>query len=187
MQIVIVVFLWFTSDLLWLKIKLSVIGLERLSKRPSKYSLIHFYKRCVSWDCIKFNTSSPFLTGAKKLHSTPYHSLRTILNVFGHIMLKTPVLVWSLKLSSIEPCEYLDGWPPGNTGCWRHFCYFFVLLIGLSTLVCRPRIGVWVGLMQQHVTSVSKLDQAFKACIHSPKVVFHFLIQESWMPLSVEL
>ena len=24
--------------------------------------------------------------------------------VYGHIMLKTPVLVWSLKLSNIEPC-----------------------------------------------------------------------------------
>ena len=34
-------------------------------------------------------------------------------------MLKAPVLVWSLKLSSIEPCEYLDGWPPGNTWCCR--------------------------------------------------------------------
>ena len=100
-------------------------NLDKLSKQPSKYSLIHFYKRCVSWDCIEFNTSFPFFTGAMKLHSTPYHSLKTILNVFSHIMLKTPVLVWSLKLSNIEPCEYLDGWPPGNTGCWRHFCYFF--------------------------------------------------------------
>ena len=45
-----------------------------------------------------------------------------LLHVFGHIMLKTPVLVRSLKLSSIEPCEYLDGWPPGNTRCWRQFC-----------------------------------------------------------------
>ena len=42
----------------------------RLSKRPSKYSLIHFYKRCVSWDCVESNTGSPFFTGAKKLHLT---------------------------------------------------------------------------------------------------------------------
>ena len=35
----------------------------------------------------------------------------------GHIMLNTPVLVRSLKLSNIEPSQYLDGWPPGNTGC----------------------------------------------------------------------
>ena len=41
-----------------------------LSKRPSKYSLIHFYKRCVSWDCVESNTGSPFFTGAKKLHLT---------------------------------------------------------------------------------------------------------------------
>ena len=39
-----------------------------LSKRPSKYSLIHFYKRCVSWDYVESNTGSPFFTGAKKLH-----------------------------------------------------------------------------------------------------------------------
>ncbi len=36
-------------------------------------------------------------------------------------MLNTPVLVRSLKLSNIEPSQYLDGWPPGNTGCcWLH-------------------------------------------------------------------
>jgi hypothetical protein len=43
----------------------------------------------------------------------------------GHIMLNTPVLVRSLKLSNIEPSQYLDGWPPGNTGCcWlsKTFC-----------------------------------------------------------------
>ena len=40
----------------------------------------------------------------------------------GHIMLNTPVLVRSLKLSNIEPSQYLDGWPPGNTGCcWLSF------------------------------------------------------------------
>jgi hypothetical protein len=38
-------------------------------------------------------------------------------NVFrsnGHIMQNTPLLVRSVKLSSIEPSQYLDGWPPGN-------------------------------------------------------------------------
>ena len=51
----------------------------------------------------------------------------------GHITLNTPVLVRSLKLSSVEPSQYLDGWPPGNTGCcWQSFfviifkiCNFF--------------------------------------------------------------
>ena len=32
----------------------------------------------------------------------------------GHIMLNTPVLVRSLKLSNIETSQYLDGWPPGK-------------------------------------------------------------------------
>ena len=44
----------------------------------------------------------------------------------GHIMLNTPVLVRSLKLSNIEPSQYLDGWPPGNTGCcWLFFFSYF--------------------------------------------------------------
>ena len=44
----------------------------------------------------------------------------------GHIMLNTPVLVRSLKLSNIEPSQYLDGWPPGNTGCcWLSFFSWF--------------------------------------------------------------
>ena len=44
----------------------------------------------------------------------------------GHIMLNTSVLVRSLKLSNIEPSQYLDGWPPGNTGCcWLSFFSWF--------------------------------------------------------------
>ena len=41
--------------------------------------------------------------------------------VYGHITLKTPVLVRSPKLSNVEPGQYLDGWPPGNTRCRRLF------------------------------------------------------------------
>ena len=43
----------------------------------------------------------------------------TVVN--GHTTLKTPVLVRSPQLSSVGPCQYLDGWPPGNTGCCWHF------------------------------------------------------------------
>ena len=39
--------------------------------------------------------------------------------VYCHIMLKTPALVWSLKLSNFEPFQYLDGWPLGNTWSCR--------------------------------------------------------------------
>ena len=48
--------------------------------------------------------------------------------VNGHITLNTPVLVRSPKLSSVEPRQYLDGWPPGNTGCCWHslFCPFYL-------------------------------------------------------------
>ena len=44
----------------------------------------------------------------------------------GHITLNTPVLVRSLKLSNVESSQYLDGWPPGNTGCcWLPSFFFF--------------------------------------------------------------
>ena len=47
----------------------------------------------------------------------------------GHITLNTPVLVRSLKLSSVEPSQYLDGWPPGNTGCcWQHISFWQIIL-----------------------------------------------------------
>ena len=48
-------------------------------------------------------------------------------NANGHITLSTPVLVWSLKLSNVESSQYLDGWPPGNTGC----CWLLFLLFSL--------------------------------------------------------
>ncbi len=54
---------------------------------------------------------------------------------YDHIMLKTPVLVRSPQLSNVEPGQYLDGWPPGNTGCCRHFTFFFLSSF-LSLSVC---------------------------------------------------
>ena len=48
-------------------------------------------------------------------------------NANGHITLNTPVLVRSLKLSNVESSQYLDGWPPGNTGCcWLLSFYSFL-------------------------------------------------------------
>ena len=53
----------------------------------------------------------------------------------GQITLITPVLLRSLKVSNIEPSQYLDGWPPGNTGCcWlRKFLQSFPFLFYCST------------------------------------------------------
>ena len=66
-----------------------------------------------------------------ELHGT---WLEPIPTANGHITLNTPVLVRSLKLSSVEPSQYLDGWPPGNTGCrWHFFGYFSVLKNVLGT------------------------------------------------------
>ena len=48
--------------------------------------------------------------------------LSSLLIVNGHTMLKIPVLVRSLQSSNVGPGQYLDGWPPGNTGCrWQIF------------------------------------------------------------------
>ena len=38
---------------------------------------------------------------------------------YDHTTLSTPLLIWSLKLSSVGPAQYLDGWPPGNSRCCR--------------------------------------------------------------------
>ena len=65
------------------------------------------------------------LTLICELRSKISIKLQLLTTVFanGHIMLNTPVLVRSLKLSSIELSQYLDGWPPGNTGCCWHLTF----------------------------------------------------------------
>ena len=71
-----------------------------------------------------------------------HHFFRNSLGVFTHILhtkshcckaataydhttLSTPVPVWSLKLSRVEPAQYLDGWPPQNSRCCRLLFFFF--------------------------------------------------------------
>ena len=66
-------------------------------------------------------------------------------NANGHITLNTPVLVRSLKLSNVESSQYLDGWPPGNTGCcWLNstFLYFmeFVSCFSQDFVSCFHKI-----------------------------------------------
>ena len=43
----------------------------------------------------------------------------TVIIVYGHTTLNTPVLVRSPKLNNVGPGQYLDGRLPGNTGCRR--------------------------------------------------------------------
>ena len=43
---------------------------------------------------------------------------------YDHTTLNAPVLVWSPKLSSVGPVQYLDGWPPGNHRCCRLLFFF---------------------------------------------------------------
>ncbi len=44
-------------------------------------------------------------------------------DAYDHTTLNAPVLVWSPKLSSVGPAQYLDGWPPGNSRCCRLFFF----------------------------------------------------------------
>ena len=41
----------------------------------------------------------------------------TVIIVYGHTTLNTPVLVRSPKLSNVGPGQYFDGRLPGKTGC----------------------------------------------------------------------
>ena len=65
---------------------------------------------------------------SQKQNSTLYtFALSSVFDIiYGHIMLKAPVLVRSLQLSNIELCWYLDGWPSGNTQCYRFIFTCFV-------------------------------------------------------------
>ena len=53
---------------------------------------------------------------------TNYQYSRSI--VTDHTAMKSPVLVWSLKLSMARLGQYLDRRRPGNTKCWWHFKIF---------------------------------------------------------------
>ena len=53
---------------------------------------------------------------------------------YDHTTLNTPVLVWSPKLSSVGPIQYLDGWPPGNHRCCRLPLSFLNLFLFLNAL-----------------------------------------------------
>ena len=72
----------------------------------------------------------------------------------GHITLNTPVLVWPwpLKLSIVESSQYLDGWPPGNTGCC--WLLFFVLFTHFSPLF-------WSIFARLHLSQVPKRQKRF--------------------------
>ena len=92
------------------------------------FSLVHFLHMSVSiiwFGVIKWGLHLILQTrrhnGTKSFlnDDNSYHTI----HANGHIMLNTPVLVRSLNLSNIEPSQYLDGWLPGNTGCFSFFSY----------------------------------------------------------------
>ena len=81
-------------------------------------------------------------------------------NANGHITLNTPVLVRSLKLSNVESSQYLDGWPPGNTGCC--WLLFFVLFTHFSPSILihflgKPCIAVSQGSAHFPINLLQKM------------------------------
>ena len=75
---------------------------------------------------------------------------------YDHTTLSTPVLVWSLKLSSVGPTQYLNGWPPGNSRCCRLLFFFFHM------------ISVWLS-------SFNIWHLFFTLCANSYRVFTHIL------------
>ena len=88
----------------------------------------------------------------------------TVIIVYGHTTLNTPVLVRSPKLSNVGPGQYLDGRLPGNTGCrrllfwlkcwyeeFKHIQTTVIIVYGHTTLntpvlVRSPKLSnVWPG------------------------------------------
>ena len=88
-------------------------------------------------------------------------------NVYGHITLKPPVLVRSLKLSNVERRQYLDGWPPGNTPCCRPF-----VIVGRMGRKCT------IKLYYQQLPL-----QCFKNCIEVSDCHTHTGLFEPELPL----
>ena len=82
----------------------------------------------------------------------------------GHTMLKTPVLVRSLKLRNIGPGQYLDGRPPRNIGCSCHFCILVFCpdcfsFLPFRSLLCSLNAAEWLSRMD-HLTGATNLGEA---------------------------
>ena len=81
----------------------------------------------------------------------------------GHIMLNTPVLVRSLKLSSIELSQYLDGWPPGNTGCCWHFKLFNLIKFANFGFLKYGKIPYYRNLVRKDTVLLKFSTKRFRA------------------------
>ena len=104
----------------------------------------------------------------------------------GHIMLNTPVLVRSLKLSNIEPSQYLDGWPPGNTGCcWLSFFSWFKTIFAFLAeyeLLCTHLLCFWFWFW--YIWKFMEIDRKSKK-IYFREVSWLFLrVSESFWDVS---
>ena len=129
---------WKCSRNQWVIVEIIQVQADNISTQPVcriSYTYVSRYVFCWNW-ILRFSC--------------------TLAN--GHIMLNTPVLVRSLKLSNIEPSQYLDGWPPGNTGCcWllNSFAMFpiFVFVLDLDDNDLAERL-IWKGLVRFHQAKV---------------------------------
>ena len=96
--------------------------------------LFFFSSTKISVSLSSFHIWHPFLSNSTVfthiLH-TKSHCCKAA-TAYDHTTLSTPVLVWSLKLSSVEPAQYLDGWPPGNSRCCGLLFFFSSTMTSVS-------------------------------------------------------
>ena len=95
-------------------------------------------------------------------------------NVYGHITLKTPVLVRTPKLSNVEPGQYVDGWPLWNPGCRSlNFLFFFYSSspVFIITIIIHNRYRYTPAFFQKCQSLIPSLIDSL-VCI----IVFHLSV-----------
>ena len=94
-------------------------------------------------------------------------------NANGHITLNTPVLVRSLKLSNVESSQYLDGWPPGNTGC----CWLLTFYSFLANFSVKESLSKFLEPLVILLVSCNLLP---KRILKTKKIGFPDHFENSW-------
>ena len=126
------------------------------------------WKKIESWG--QFSTSSsPFCSDVRGWKSVNLW----LSNANGHITLNTPVLVRSLKLSNVESSQYLDGWPPGNTGC----CWLLTFYSFLANFSVKESLSKFLEPLVILLVSCNLLP---KRILKTKKIGFPDHFENSW-------
>ena len=122
----------------------------------------------------KLNFLSVFVYYCTKVCRSDWKTLNLSLsNANGHITLNTPVLVRSLKLSNVESSQYLDGWPPGNTGC----CWLLTFYSFLANFSVKESLSKFLEPLVILLVSCNLLP---KRILKTKKIGFPDHFENSW-------